>query len=170
MNWKKVNKQQYAALTSSKLLHAKPVLDDTNLNKTFQDINKILTDSTKECIPAKKRNNKKPKLKVMSPAIHSAIQEKKKAFYYWKQNGRSNDPSNFYLLEKKLKTSELRKHIRIELAKRRHLEKTDIINARQSDNALFHRLIRKQRGQCHKFIDELNVGQSTYSDESIIDG
>ena len=141
VNWKKVNKQQYAALASSKLLHAKPVLDDTNLNKTFQDINKSLTDSTKECIPAKKRNNKKPKLKVISPAILSAIQ-KKKAFYYWKQNhGRSNDPSNFYLLEKKLKTSELRKHIRIELAKRRHLEKTDI-NARQIDNALFHRLIR----------------------------
>ena len=77
-----MNKQQYAVLASSKLLHAKSVLDDTNLNKTFQDINKILTDSTKECIPAKKRNNKKPKLKAMSPAIHSAIQEKKKAFYY----------------------------------------------------------------------------------------
>ena len=100
VNRKKVKKQQYAAIASSKLLHAKPALDDTNLNKTFQDINKILRDSTKECIPAKKRNNKKPKLKVMSPAIHSTIQEKKKAFYHWKQNGRSNDPSNFYLLEK----------------------------------------------------------------------
>ena len=105
----------------------------------------------------------------MSPAIHSAIQEKKKAFYHWIQNGRSNDPSNFYLLEKKMKTSELRKHIRIELSKRRHLEKTDIINARRSGNALFHRLIRKQRGQCHKLIDELNIGQSTYSNENIID-
>ena len=50
------------------------------------------------------------------------------------------------------------------------MKKTDIINARQSDNALFHRPLRKQKGQCHKFIDELNVGQSTYSDENIIDG
>ena len=75
-----MNKQQYAAIASSKLLHAKPVLDDTNLNKTFQDINKILRDSTKECIPAKKRNNKKPKLKVMSPAIPRLYRRRKKLF------------------------------------------------------------------------------------------
>ena len=30
-----MDKQQYAAIASSKLLHAKPILDDTNLNKTL---------------------------------------------------------------------------------------------------------------------------------------
>ena len=44
------------------------------------------------------------------------------------------------------------------------------MNARQCDNALFHRLIHKQRGQGHKLIDELNVSQIRYSDENIIYG
>ena len=48
--------------------------------------------------------------------------------------------------------------------------KNGIINARQSDNALFHRLIRKQRGQCLKFFDELYVGQHLYSGDDIISG
>ena len=43
VNKTKVNKQQNAAIASSNLLHAKAILDDTNLNRTFQDINKILT-------------------------------------------------------------------------------------------------------------------------------
>ena len=95
---------------------------------------------------------------------------KKKAFNLWKQNSRTNNPPIFVLLEKKLKTIELRRQIRTEIAKRRQIEKTAVINARQSDNALFHRFIRKQRGQCLKFIDELYVGQHSYSGDDIISG
>ena len=82
----------------------------------------------------------------MNSDIQNAIQEKKKAFYLWKQNGRSNKQSDFFLLEKKLKTVELRRQIRIEIAKRRQIEKTAVINARQSDNALFHNLQENREG------------------------
>ena len=95
---------------------------------------------------------------------------KKHAFYLWKQNGRSNDSSNFYVVEKKLKTVELRRQIRTEIARQRNEEKMCVLNARQSDNALFHRLIKKQRESCSKFIDELHVGKETFSQDNIISG
>ena len=153
---------------ANKLLNMDNVINAMHLNKTVYTINKVLTDSAKECYPDQKEGKKEPKLKVMNPDIQNAIQQKKKAFYLGKQNGRSYNPSNVFLLEKKLKTIELRRQIQI--AKRRQIEKTAVINARQSDNALFHRLIRKQRGQCLKFIGELYVGQHLYSGDDIITG
>ena len=74
------------------------------------------------------------------------------------------------MLEKKITTSELRRQIRIELAKRKSSEKEDIAQAHQPDNALFHRLIRKQRVQTHKNIDELVVGEKRFSKESVLSG
>lgn len=50
-------------------------------------------------------------------------------------------------------TIALRQQIRIEVATRKNEEKSEIINARESDNAFFHKLIKKQRGHLHKFID-----------------
>ena len=99
----------------------------------------------------------------MAQTIQTAIQKKKKAFYNWKCVGRPQSLDNFYLIEKKLTTTYLRKQIRIELAKQNAIHKSNILEARQSDNRLFHKLIQKQRGQCHKFIDELYVGRQCYS-------
>ena len=45
-------------------------------------------------------------------------------------------------VNKKFETIELRRQVRIEVAKRNSEERTNILNARQSDNALFHRLVR----------------------------
>ncbi|MCG8048992.1 MAG: hypothetical protein N0E48_25885, partial [Candidatus Thiodiazotropha endolucinida] len=129
-----------------------------------------MTESAEQCNPKRRRRCKKPKLKVMTPTIQNAIQEKKKAFHTWKLNGRPNELDNFFLMEKKLKTMELRRQIRIEVAKRRQQEKLTIINTRQSDNAMFHRLIRKQRGQCHKYIDELYVGENKYTGDNVLMG
>lgn len=170
MNWKKVDKNQYVENTLRRLNKADVQIDSMNLSEKVTMINSVLVESAKDCAPLNRRKQRKPKLKVMTPTIHSAIREKKQAFYNWKQNGKSNDPGNFYLLEKKLKTVELRRQIRIEVAKRRTEEKMNIMNARQSDNALFHRLIRKQRGQSQKFIDDLKVGQETFQQENIING
>ena len=76
----------------------------------------------------------------------------------------------FSCLRKKNTTSELRRQIRIELAKRKSSEKEAFAQSRQSDNALFHRLIRKQRVQSRKNIDELVVGEKRFSEESVLSG
>lgn len=64
----------------------------------------------------------------------------------------------------------LRRQIRTELAKQNAIHKSNILEARQSDNRLFHKLIQKQRGQCHKFIDELHVGKQCYPEDHILTG
>ncbi|MCG7875776.1 MAG: reverse transcriptase domain-containing protein [Candidatus Thiodiazotropha endolucinida] len=170
INWKRVDKEQYKSIIDRKISNCPPEKKIKNLNETTQTINTILLDSAKECAPQKKSKQKKPKLKVMTPTIHSAIRNKKKAYYDWKVNGRPNDPGNFYLMEKKLKTAELRRYIRTEVARKRNEDRIQILEARQSDTALFHRLIKKQRGQCQKFIDELHVGGQIYSQDNILNG
>ena len=119
-----MDKQQYACSAANKLLNTDIVINAMDLNKTVYTINRLLTDSAKECYPDRKKEKKKSKLKVMNPNIQNVIQEKKrKAFYLWKQNGRSNNLSIVFLLEKKIKTIERRRQIRIEIAKRRQIEK-----------------------------------------------
>ena len=77
-------------------------------------------------------------------------------------------PSKFILKSKQNINNFIQ--IRIETARKRHAEKMSIVNAKQSDNALFHRIIRNQRGKCHKFIDELHVGSQSYSGDEILSG
>lgn len=170
VNWKKVDKSQYVQNIICNLNKANTKIDMLDLNERVHKINSVLIESAKSCVPPIKKKQRKPKLKVMTPTIQSAIREKKLAFYNWKQNGKSNDPSDTHLMEKKLKTVELRRQIRIEVAKRRSEEKANILNARQSDNQLFHRLIRKQRSQNQKFLDDLKVGQQIFCQEDIING
>lgn len=172
INWNKIDKEQYTSIAARRLLNSDTELNmPENLDKAVHELNCILTESAKECIPEKKKRRKKPKLKVMTPAIQSVIFEKKRAFYIWKQNGRPNDADNFFLLEKKLKTAELRRQIRIEVAIRRQHEKNEIISARQFDNKLFHRLIRKQRGQCHKLLKNcMWVKTNILAKVSLMDG
>ena len=80
------------------------------------------------------------------------------------------NPLYFTYSRKKLTTTELRRQIRIELARQKSGVKNDITHARQSDSALFHRIVRKQRGHFHKCIDELFVGEKHYSEDSLLSG
>ena len=99
-------------------------------NLFVHSINQTLTYSAKECT--------------------EPLMKRKK--YLWKENGRSSDPIHFFLLEEKIKTAELRRPIRIEIARRRQAGKISIVNAKKSDSTIFHHLIRKQGRECHQFL------------------
>ena len=170
INWKKVDKKQYEQNVACNLSKANVNTDSLDLNEKVNKINSVLVESAKSCVPPIKKKQRKPKLKVMTPTIQSAIQGEKLAFFNWKKNGKSNDPTNTHLLEKKSKSVELRRQIRIEVAKRNSEEKINILNARQLDNTLFHRLVRKQRSQNQKVLDDLKVGQEIFCQEEIING
>ena len=117
VNWKKVDKKQYVQNIVCNLNKDSTNIDSLNLNERVYKINSVLVESAKSCAPPNKKKQRKPKFRVMTPTIQSAIREKKQAFYNWKENGKSNDPTNAHLLEKKSKTVELRRQIRIEVAK-----------------------------------------------------
>ena len=100
--------------------------------------------------PKPKIRKNKYKLQVMSEEILKVIKNKKTAFYNWKTNGRKKDIHDPFLLEKKIKTYELRKNCRKEMAQKRIQERQTITEARTSDQTLFYRIIRHQRGKTNK--------------------
>ena len=62
---------------------------------------------------------------------------------------------------------QLRKICRMEIARRRINEREELIGAKTMDNALFHKLLRQQRGKQNRCIDEINVGDTVYRSENI---
>lgn len=56
----------------------------------------------------------------------------------------------------------LRKQCRLEVAKKWMNDKQKIIGARSNDTALFYKIIKQQRGTLTRFIDELQVDESTF--------
>ena len=107
----------------------------------------------------------------MSEVILKAIEQKKRAFFIWKTNGRSTDPLNNFFIEKKTTKYELRKQCRVELAFKSIADRQKIIDARSSDTALFYKIIKQQRGKISRFIDQLQVDNSTYeTPEGIMNG
>ena len=64
---------------------------------------------------SEEREKEKPKFKVMNPYIQNAIQEKRKLFIFGNKMVDQKRRQLFFLLEKKLKTIELR---RLEIANR----------------------------------------------------
>jgi hypothetical protein len=78
---------------------------------------------------------------------------------------------NNFFIEKKTTKYELRKQCRVELALKSIADRQKIIDARSSDTALFYKIIKQQRGKISRFIDQLQVDNSTYeTPEGIMNG
>ena len=173
VNWKKTDKDYYRTLVSQRLAEIKlndSSADDQNDNN-FLNFCEILTESAKECTKSSKAKASKPKLKVWTPEISSALKDLRLAHKIWKQNGSPNDVNNEFLKHKKLCKQNFRRHIRIEQGKRLKDEKEQIMNARTHDSKLFHKLVQKQRKHGQSYINELHVRDGLYSgNESILQG
>ncbi|VDH96186.1 Hypothetical predicted protein [Mytilus galloprovincialis] len=170
-NWKKVDKIEYKTLINDKLEKFKPISEELNLDQAFDELNKILSDTISKIAPRKLKGKKRKKLQVMNDEILQAVKRKKTAFYIWKQHGRPTEPGNFYLKEKTITTYDLRKLCRKEQALERINARQQILDAKSSDTALFHKLIRKQRGEMGRFFEELIVENETYqTSDSVLEG
>ena len=163
VNWNKVDKQTYQE-TLDKNINMININPTTipQIDKAFKDLCDIIVKTTEEIVPKRKIKKRKPKLQIMSEDILKAIEKKKRAFFIWKTNGRSTDPLNTFFIEKKTTTYVLRKQCRLELAIKRIADRQKIIDARSNDTALFYKIIKQQRGKLSRFIDQLQVDNSTY--------
>ncbi|VDI81833.1 Hypothetical predicted protein [Mytilus galloprovincialis] len=171
VNWNKVDKNEYKTLIDDKLEKIKPISEKLNLDQAFDELNKILSDTTSKIAPRKQKGKKKKKLPVMNDEILHAVKRKKTAFYIWKQQGRPKEPGNFYLKEKTITTYDLRTLCRKEQALERINTRQQILDAKSSDTTLFYKLIRKQRGKMGRFIEELIVENETYqTSDSVLEG
>ena len=168
VNWKKVDKDLYAALVQERLAcistEASAVYD---VDKAVQTVNQVLA----ECDPKRPRRPRKAKLKAWIPQIRSAITSKKAAFYQWKAAGRPNDEGNQLLVQKTATTKSLRQICRRENVHQYMQDKQEILNAKGQDTALFFRLINKHRSKPGVHLNELHVGDSIFkSEEEILEG
>ncbi|CAG2231328.1 unnamed protein product [Mytilus edulis] len=167
--WKKIDKDAYKTLVENGLDNFSSSLENKyEVDIAFQNMNSLLFNSAKSCCPTPRKRYRKPKLKVMNEDISGAIAMKKKAFYQWKINGRSEDPRNELYIQKKETTYNLRKHCRKAVAMNRIDEREKIMEANIKNKNSFYRLIKKQRGRLSNHIDELSVGDTVYSTENNI--
>ena len=70
INWKKVDKDDYVKNITSKLDEFETKMNlISDLNERVHEKNSVIIESAKECVPLRKRMQRKPKLKVMTPSI-----------------------------------------------------------------------------------------------------
>jgi hypothetical protein len=92
--------------------------------------------------PAKTNYNAKPKLKIWTPEIKSALRIKRAKYGIWKDNGKPMDINSIICIkEKKESKKEFRRCIRVKLAKQRDEEKELIMETKTKDMRLFHKLV-----------------------------
>ena len=117
VNWKKADKDLYAALVQERLscipTSANTVYD---MEKAVRVLNKVLTECAEESAPKRKRRARKAKLRTWTPEIRNAITIKKKAFHQWKTAGKPKNEGNQLLTQKTVTTKELRRLCRKENA------------------------------------------------------
>lgn len=81
----------------------------------------------------------------------------------WKDNGKPTDINSIICKEKKESKKELRRCIRVELAKQRDEEKELIMKTKTKDMRLFHKLVRNNRKKGNEVIMDLNVNGIQYN-------
>ena len=167
VKWDKLDKDRYQSVVTSKLVSLEHnVSSAAVLDVQVQKINDILVQATDEVRPKPVKRHRKARLNVWTAEIGLAVSAKKKAFWEWKQNNRPDQSDNVFVVNKKTTTKRLRKLCRVESAKARGADRQQILDAKSNDTKLFHKLIDKQRGRSNICVNELNVGDSTYSTSS----
>ena len=171
VNWKKVDHEMYRAnlvqlLSDYDVTSASVSCIDNSVIK----FNSILKTAATLAGPPTVRRMRKPKLVVWSPEIRHILSEKKLAFDEWKRGGRPNDPSHPLLIAKREKRQALRRVCRNQIAAKHTEERQEILNAKSENTQLFHKLIRKQRGNLASCVDELHVSGEVYRGGDVLSG
>ena len=142
------------------------------LDTTVRKVNNILNEAAIKGVPKTKKHRKDRKrtsrLKVWTPDIQKAVEEKKRAFYELKQAGRPKNGTDQMVLNKKLTTIALRQAIRFKYNNKQVQIRQEILEARTHNSKLFHKLINKQRRKLVNCVNELNVGDKTFRAEGEI--
>ena len=169
VNWKKIDHEMYRAnlvqlLSDYDVTSASVSCIDNSVIK----FNSILKTAAMLAGPPTVRRMRKPKLVVWSPEIRHILSEKKLAFDEWKRGGRPNDHSHPLLIAKREKRQALRRVCRNQIAAKHTEERQEILNAKSENTQLFHKLIRKQRGNLAR--DELHVSGIVYRGGDVLSG
>ena len=134
INWKKVDKEWYSALTDTTTINLKSKSKDgetqTEIGNTILETCAILQQSASTTSSVKKTFKAKPKLKVWNYAIKSSLQTSRRKYKAWKYHGKPSDANNALLVEKKQPKRLFRKAVRTEIAEQRNKERELILDTK----------------------------------------
>ena len=171
VNWKKVDISAYKLNPNELLSDFEITLSSiSGPDNSVVKLIYIFKQAAELAGPTKVKCMRKPKLVVWSPVIQQAIAEKKAAFAKWKYGGQSNDPKNPLLTAKRETRQSLGRVCRNQVATNNREERQEILDAKAGNMQLFHRLIRKQRGNLSGCVDELHVSDAVYKADNVLSG
>ena len=135
IKWEKVDKDLYSAMVQtdidqlkSQLINNEWTLDDA-ISKTSQ----VMKNAAILSSSAKTNYSAKPKLKIWTLEIKSALRIMRAKYRIWKDNGKPTDINSIICKEKKESKKEFRRCIRVKLAKQRAEEKELIMETKTKD-------------------------------------
>ena len=145
IKWHKLDLVKYKQLTGEKCAIMLDHLDpDLPIEVDIQRLNNALTSAAAECSPAS-RPAGKPKHFKWSPLLKPLVAETKECFHTWKQAGRppAGTPCSDDMKQAKKRLRSMQKSIDAEERNQRHAQ---IMMASETDQDLFYKLVRQQRG------------------------
>jgi hypothetical protein len=128
----------------------------------------ILIEASQE-VDLKRTKRKAKHMNIWNDQIAIALKSNKKALYEWKVNGKPQDGP--LKDQKKSTKAELRGAQRREIALQRNMNMEEIMNAQFRDSKTFYNLVNSYRKRQSVQIEELIVGDETYTTpENILEG
>ena len=170
-NWTKCNKSDYAREVHSQL---RKTTFQLGVEEAILQLKTILDRAASASIPGYNPDNLKKKkssnAKRNGKFIKDASRASKACWHKWKSLGAPTDPNHPVKKEMKDAKQKLRKTLRQANAAARTQDLEDIMQAKDKD-AMFHRLIRKQRSTPDRDSHILVVnGKTLASPEEIVEG
>ena len=161
--WDKVDALLYQE-TVELHLHDHPEVVDADSAITF--LTNTLKSATEKAVPLKIiRPNSKPK--PFNDCIGGLLKESKNADAVWKENGKQPSPDPNFIRRVRVRKA-LKNAQTVETARHRENEVDEIMRARENDQELFYKLIRRQRKLPNVTPSELNVNGVIHK-ENLID-
>ena len=168
INWDRVDKQVYQEKVSAEL--GELAISDS-LDETKDNINTVIKVATDLVVPPRQAKRSAPKLKIASSSMKEASAKNKRAFWEWKKSGKSREIDNVLYMAVKSSKRDLRRECRKSLATKRNDYKQDILDSRDRNSKVFHRLISTLKGKSTHIMTELTVDQKTFkTEEEILEG
>ncbi|MEW8544512.1 MAG: reverse transcriptase domain-containing protein, partial [Candidatus Thiodiazotropha sp.] len=176
IRWDKVDKTVYSSLVENGLgqqgissqISTSSVAE---IESVTSNICTVLREAALKCVPVKRKNNPRHKLRVWTTEISMSLKYVREINKKWKEAGCPNHNQHPLVAQRKQCKKDLRRKIRTEIAIKELKVKEDIVSTRRYDSKLFHSLIRRQRQKGNDLITDLHVGDQFYKgEENVIDG
>lgn len=158
--WHKGSPEQYQSLLEQYLEDTVEVVD---ADKAIEYLITAMQKATSKAFPTRKvKQYSKPK--PWSENIQKLLQQSKEVDKAWKEAGSPGSPHPLFKERNEIRYS-FRSAQRIQKAVERENRQNNIMSASADDSALFHKLIRQQRGRSTQEVNELLLNNVTHTED-----